>query len=70
MWIAGADTPAAAAGPAEMRVGPFLVFAILLGLLWLVSFVMFHVASLLIHLLLILAVIALIVHLCTGSRTA
>jgi hypothetical protein len=61
-------TPRLSGQSVLMRFGPFLVFAILLGLLWLVSFVLFHVAGALIHLLLVLAVIALIVHLFTGSR--
>ena len=53
-----------------MRFGPFLGLAILLALLWLGGFVFFHVAGFMIHLLLILAVISLIAHLFTGTRTA
>ena len=53
-----------------MRFGPFLGLAILLFVLWIGGFVVFHVASFLIHLLLILAVISLLAHLFTGSRTA
>ncbi len=52
-----------------MRFGPFLVIAILLGLLWLGSFVMFHVASGLIHLLLLFAILSFVVHLFTGAKT-
>jgi hypothetical protein len=52
-----------------MRFGPFLGIAILLLILWAGGFLMFHVASALIHLLLLFAVIALIVHLFTGSKT-
>jgi hypothetical protein len=51
-----------------MRFGPFLGIAILLLILWAGGFLMFHVASALIHLLLLFAVIALIIHLFTGSK--
>jgi Family of unknown function (DUF5670) len=51
-----------------MRFGPFLIAAILLAIIWLGGFVMFHVASALIHLLLLLALISLIVHFFTGAR--
>lgn len=40
----------------------FLVIALLLVLAWLAGFVVFHVTAFFIHLLLILAVVALIVH--------
>jgi hypothetical protein len=53
-----------------MRFGPFLGIAILLMILWLGGFLMFHVASGLIHLLLLFAVISLIIHFVTGSKTA
>jgi Family of unknown function (DUF5670) len=53
-----------------MRFGPFLAIAILLFILWIGGFLVFHVASGLIHLLLVIAVISLIVHLFTGARTA
>lgn len=53
-----------------MRFGPFLVIAVLLALLWLGSFVMFHVASALIHLLLLFAFVSLIVHLFTAARAS
>lgn len=53
-----------------MRFGPFLGIAILLLLLWVGGFVFFHVAGFLIHLLLIFAIISLLAHLFTGSRTA
>jgi len=52
-----------------MRFGPFMVIALLLLLLWAGGFLMFHVASGLIHLLLLFAVVAFVVHLVTGSRT-
>jgi len=52
-----------------MRFGPFLIVAILLMFVWLGAFVMFHVAGFLIHLLLLFALIALIVHFVSGSKT-
>ena len=55
---------------ATMRFGPFLVIAFLLLLMWAGGFLMFHVASGLIHLLLLFAVISLVVHLLTGARAA
>jgi Flp pilus assembly protein TadB len=45
------------------------IFAVLL-VLWLLGFTVFHVASGLIHLLLILAVISLVVHFVRGRRIA
>ncbi len=53
-----------------MRFGPFLGIALLLFVLWLGGFLMFHIAGFLIHLLLIFAVIALIVHLFSSSKSA
>lgn len=53
-----------------MRFGFFLIVAILLALVWVGSFVMFHVTGALIHLLLLFALISLIIHLFTGTRTA
>jgi hypothetical protein len=54
-----------------MRFGPFLAIALLLFILWIGGFMVFHVAGGLIHLLLVIAVISLIVHLFTGGpRTA
>jgi len=53
-----------------MRFGPFLVIALLLAIVWAGSFVMFHVASGLIHLLLLFAIISLVIHLFSGSKTA
>ncbi|MBW4028109.1 lmo0937 family membrane protein [Acidipila rosea] len=48
----------------------FLVLAVVLVLAWIGGFVVFHVSSFLIHLLLILAVISIIMHFVRGSRTA
>ena len=53
-----------------MRFGPFLLLAILLLFLWGGGFLVFHAAGALIHILLVLAVIAFLVHLFTGARTA
>jgi Family of unknown function (DUF5670) len=47
----------------------FLVLFFILLVAWLMGFVAFHVAGGLIHLLLLIAVIALVMHLVTG-RTA
>jgi hypothetical protein len=44
----------------------FLVLALVLVLLWLGGFLVFHVAGFLIHLLLILAVISIIFHFLRG----
>jgi Family of unknown function (DUF5670) len=53
-----------------MRFGPFLIVALLLLIVWAGSFLMFHIASGLIHLLLLFAVISFVVHLFMGSRPA
>ncbi len=53
-----------------MRFGPFLVIALLLLILWVGSFLMFHIASGLIHLLLLFAMVSFVVHLFSSSRTA
>jgi hypothetical protein len=53
-----------------MRFGPLLVISLLLLFVWAGGFLMFHVASGLIHLLLLFAVISFIAHLFTGSRAA
>lgn len=52
----------------DMRFGPFLAIAFILFILWLGAFVFFHVASFLIHILLVLALIAFVVHFLTGSK--
>jgi len=53
-----------------MRFGPFLIIALLLLLMWAGGFLMFHVASGLIHLLLLFAVISFVAHLLMGTRPA
>jgi hypothetical protein len=51
-----------------VRVGPLLGLAILLMIVWVVSFLVYHIAGLLIHLVLILAVILLLLQLFTGRK--
>jgi hypothetical protein len=46
----------------------FLILAIVLVLLWLGGFFVFHLSSLLIHIQLIFAVIAIIMHFVGGRR--
>jgi len=53
-----------------MRSFIWLALAVLLVFAWIGSFVMYHVAGFLIHLLLIFAVISLVIHLFTGRRSA
>jgi hypothetical protein len=48
----------------------FLILAIVLVLLWAGGFMLFHVSSFLIHILLIFAVISLIMHFVSGRRAA
>jgi len=52
-----------------MRGFVWLGIAVLLVFAWIGSFVMYHVAGLLIHLLLIFALISLVIHLFTGGRS-
>lgn len=47
----------------------FLILAVVLVVLWLGGFTLFHVSSLLIHLLLIFAVISIIMHFVGGRRS-
>ena len=48
----------------------FLILAIVLVAMWIGGFVMFKSAGLLIHLLLLFAIISLVIHFVTGSRSA
>jgi hypothetical protein len=48
----------------------FLILAVVLVAMWIGGFVMFKSAGLLIHLLLLFAVISLIMHFVTGSRSS
>ena len=47
----------------------FLILAVVLVLLWVGGFTLFHVSSLLIHLLLVFAVISIVMHFVSGRRT-
>jgi bacteriorhodopsin len=60
------------AGSAEhtKEISMFLTLFVVLLVLWLLGFFAFHVGSGLIHLLLIIAVIALVVHLVRGRGSA
>ena len=48
----------------------FLILAVVLLVLWLGGFLVFHVSGFLIHLLILFAVIAVIMHFVTGRRAA
>lgn len=48
----------------------FLLIFFILLVLWILGFTLFHVASFAIHILLIVAVIALILHFVRGGRRA
>jgi hypothetical protein len=48
----------------------FLLLAILLALAWVAGFGVFHVASVALHLLIVLAVVSLFVHIIRGRREA
>lgn len=52
-----------------MRFGVFLGLAILLMIVWAGAFLVFHIAGALIHLLLLFAVIFLVIHLFSGSKS-
>jgi len=48
----------------------FLILAVVLIILWIGGFTVFHVTGFLIHLLLIFALISVVLHFVTGRRTA
>jgi len=48
----------------------FMILFIVLLIAWLLGFIVFHVSSAFIHLLLIVAVIAIVLHFVRGTRTA
>jgi hypothetical protein len=48
----------------------FLILAIVLAVLWIGGFFVMHISSFLIHLLILFAVISLIVHFVSGSRSS
>ena len=54
----------------ERGIAMFLILAIVLVVMWLGGFVMFHTAGFLIHLLLLFAVISLVLHFVTGRSAA
>jgi uncharacterized protein DUF5670 len=47
-----------------------LLLAIILGVAWILGFAVFHVASVAVHILLILAVVGVIAHFVRGGRAA
>ncbi len=48
----------------------FLILALVLFVLWIGGFVMFHTAGFFIHILLIFAVISIVMHFISGRRAA
>ena len=48
----------------------FLILAVVLIILWLGGFLVLHISSFLIHLLIIFAIISFIMHFVTGKRSA
>ena len=46
----------------------FLILAVVLLVLWIGGFLVFHVSGFLIHLLILFAIIAVIMHFVTGRR--
>jgi hypothetical protein len=46
-----------------MRLGPFLIVGILLFMMWIAGFLVFHIASFFLHLLVLFAIISLVIHL-------
>ncbi|MGH7025474.1 MAG: lmo0937 family membrane protein [Caulobacteraceae bacterium] len=48
----------------------WIIIAIVLVLLWIFGFLVFHIAGFLIHILLLIALVALIVHFVRGRRGA
>jgi hypothetical protein len=52
-----------------MKLEPFLTISLLLIVLWVGSFLVFHVASVMIHMLLVLAVMFFVGHLVRNAST-
>lgn len=46
----------------------FMLLAIILGIAWLLGFAVFNVASMGIHLLVVLAIVSMVLHLVRGRR--
>ena len=59
----------ACSGRREMRLEPFLKISLLLMVAWVASFLVFHVGSVLIHMLLVLAVMFYVGHLVRDTST-
>ena len=53
----------------KMRLEPFLKISLLLFIVWAASFLMFHVGSVMIHMLLVLAVMFYVGHLVKDTST-
>jgi Family of unknown function (DUF5670) len=45
-----------------MRLGPYLFVAIFLFFIWVLGFLIFHVAGALIHIFIVFAVVSLVIH--------
>jgi hypothetical protein len=56
-------------GRQKMKRGNFFTISMLLGILWVAGFLVFHVASVLIHMLLVLAVLFYVGHLVSDAST-
>jgi len=54
---------------ASMRLGPFLVISMLLLIFWAESFLLLHVANVLVHLLLLVAVLFFVGYLVRDTTT-
>jgi hypothetical protein len=69
-WVCGATSERKILAREEglVRFGVFLGLAILLAVVWVVSFLVFHVVGFLIHLLLVVAVLFLILQLVSGGK--
>jgi Family of unknown function (DUF5670) len=52
------------------KVAMFLILAVVLVILWIGGFTVFHVSGFLIHLLLIFALISVVMHFVTGRRAS
>jgi hypothetical protein len=46
----------------------FIAFAVILGLAWILGFGVFHVASAAIHVLVVLAIVAVVLHFVRGQK--
>jgi Family of unknown function (DUF5670) len=64
-----ADLERASATEVTTRAGALLGLAILLMIVWAVSFLVYHIAGLLIHVLLVLALVFFLLQLLGGRKT-